>query len=184
MIIVCINLLDLEKSYNFILRPANKHILISETTSLSKNPFDNSKLSPNSIDPFTEGVSNIDDSTLSNSLKNFVDLHLNIDDSTFLKVSSFFSSSFYFFYVKLTSNPTLLGQISFSKRLERQQYTTIPNAFKHVSNRSRQPTHLPRNTSLTNPTKPTYQIPPSIPFHRRQFHPIIRRSTVETSVAP
>lgn len=74
LIIVCINLLDLEKSYNFILRPANKHILISETTSLSKNPFDNSKLSPNSIDPFTEGVSNIDDSTLSNSLKNFVDL--------------------------------------------------------------------------------------------------------------
>lgn len=73
-IIVCINLLDLEKSYNFILRSANKHILISETTSLSKNPFDNSKLSPNSIDPFTEGVSNIDDSTLSNSLKNFVDL--------------------------------------------------------------------------------------------------------------
>lgn len=50
-VIVCINFLDLEKSSNFVLRPASRHILISETTSLSKNPFDDSKLSPNSIDP-------------------------------------------------------------------------------------------------------------------------------------
>lgn len=69
-VIVCINFLDLEKSSNFVLRPANRHILISKRLRFLKIP----SMIPNFLQipltQFTEGVSNTGDSTLlPNSLK-------------------------------------------------------------------------------------------------------------------